>query len=174
MNGYYSYYLQQAQGGGGGIGQTLPVYSGIGVQAGHGLGNLLGAAFRLLSPAIKSVGKAVLRQGVATGSNILSDVIEGQTLKQAAKRRAVEGGQSLMNQALARSGLVPGPPPPPTKRRNTVKKSRGGGKRRQSGRGRGRVNRLGRKTPVSRRKPKKRRTGGGGGRRSIRPEDIFG
>ena len=176
MDSYDSYYARQAQGGGGGSVGIPEVYSGIGVQGGRGLGNILGAAFRMLSPAIKSVGKAVLRQGVATGSNILSDVIEGKSLKQAAKRRAAEGGQALVNQALARSGLVPGPPP--AKKRKSVKKRRGGGQRRQLGRGRARVHRLVRggratrsikkKRGIKRRKGKRR-----GGKLSI-PQDIFG
>lgn len=177
MDGYHAYYSHQAQGGGG-IGPTIPVYSGIGVQSGHGLGNILGAAFRMLSPAIKSVGKAVLRQGVATGSNILSDVIEGKSLKQAAKRRATEGGQALLNQALARSGLVPGPPP--SKKRKAVKKSRGGGRRRQSGRGRGgRQKQLRRKIGPTTRRRKRRvvRSVGQSNqsrKRTLHPQDIFG
>ena len=179
MDSYHSYYSHQAQGGGGGVGGRavpLPVYSGIGIQTGRGLGNILGAAFRMLSPAIKSVGKAVLRQGVATGSHILSDVIEGKSLKQAAKRRASEGGQALVNQALARSGLVPGPPP--AKKRKSVKKRRGGGQRRQLGRGRARVHRLVRGVKATRKINKKkgikrRRGKRRGGKRSI-PKDIFG
>ena len=181
MDSYHSYYAHQAQGGGGGPGGvSIPVYSGIGIQTGRGLGNILGAAFRMLSPAIKSVGKAVLRQGVTTGSHILSDVIEGQSLKQAAKRRATEGGQALVNQALARSGLVPGPPP--SKKRKTVKKSRGGGKGRQLGRGRARVH-LGSATRgsvkrVSRKRKsvvgRKKRRGGAKRIGQVSPQDIFG
>ena len=173
MESIHAYYSQQAQGGrGGGLAHTLLlVYAGIGVQAGHRLGNILGAAFRLLSPAIKTVGKAVLHQGTATGANILSDVIEGQPLKQSAKRRAAEGGQALVNQALARSGLIPGPPPA-KKRKKTVKKGRKGGKSRQSGRGRRRVKRLPlrRRVLAKKRKPRKKRRR----TRTLRPQDIFG
>lgn len=172
MDSYHAYYSQQAQGGGGrgGLVHTpLPVYAGIGVQAGHGLGNILGAAFRLLSPAIKTVGRAVLRQGATTGSHILSDVIEGRSLKQSAKRRAAEGGQALVNQALARSGLIPGPPP--AKKRKTVKKGRIGGKSRQSGRGRRRGKRLPlrRSATAKKSKPRKKRR-----RNTLKPQDIFG
>lgn len=141
---FHEYYYRQSVGGG------LPVFRGLQVQRGHGLGNLVNAAFRMILPGIKSAGKAVLRQGVATGANILSDVISGQSLKQAAKRRALESGETLMNRALARAGLVPGPAKkPPRGGRKTA------GKRRKAQSGSGR--RGGRK-----RSGVRKRVGGGG------------
>ena len=103
------------------------MFHGIAVQHGRGLGNLLNAAFRMIAPGLKSAGKAVLKQGVSTGANILSDVLGGESLKSSAKRRAVEGGDALMGKALARAGLVP--PPPKRRRRRTTQRSGGGGRR---------------------------------------------
>lgn len=122
VGGYEQYYLRQSQGGGG-----IPVFHGVGVQQGRGLGNLLNAAFRMIAPGLKSVGKAVLKQGVSTGSSILGDVLSGESLKHSVKRRAAEGGDALMNKAFARAGLVP----PASKRPRTTG---GGGKKRGGGR----------------------------------------
>ena len=85
------YYARQAKGEG------LPVFSGGNVQRGHGIGSLLGNAVRIISPAIKSVGKNVLREGLAQGVNILGDVLGGRSLKQSTKRRLKEGGKNLLN-----------------------------------------------------------------------------
>lgn len=141
-NPYDHYYLRQVHGGGG-I-STLPVFRGRDIQRGSGLGNLLNAAFRMILPGIKSVGKMALREGVRAGSNVLSDVIGGENVKTSLKRRAAESGENLMTRALG--GLLP--PPPPTKKRKarssgeaTAKKTRGKKRRPQSGRGRGGVHR---------------------------------
>lgn len=95
---YEAYYYRQATGAG------LPVFSGVSVQRGHGIGNLLNAAFRLIAPVIKSAGRGILKQGVNTGATILTDVLGGESLKQSAHRRAVEGGKNLMVKALAARG----------------------------------------------------------------------
>ena len=92
---YEQYYYRQATGAG------LPVFRGVSVQRGHGIGNLLNAAFRAVTPVIKSAGKSILKQGVSTGANILNDVLGGESLKASAKRRAVQGGQTLVNNALS-------------------------------------------------------------------------
>ena len=125
---YEQYYYRQAYGSG------IPVFHGIAIQRGHGLGNLLNAGLRMLLPGIKSVGKAVLNQGLSTGANILSDVLGGESVKTAAKRRAVEGGQNLMNRALAQAGLVGGSSPAKRRRTNRRKMvGRGLKRKRRSG-----------------------------------------
>ena len=75
------------------------MFSGVPIQTGHGLGNVLNSAFRLFLPAIKSAGKAVLREGLATGVNILGDVVRGQNIKRAAKKRLRQGGERLLTKA---------------------------------------------------------------------------
>ena len=140
-NPYDHYYLSQVHGGGGV--SSLPVFHGRHIQRGSGLGNLLNAAFRMILPGIKSVGKMALREGARAGSNVLSDVIGGENVKTSLKRRAVESGENLMTRALG--GFLP----PPTKKtkaqssgrggRGTAKKTSGKKRRPQSGRGRGGV-----------------------------------
>ena len=95
------YYARQARGEG------LPVFAGGNVQRGHGIGSLLGNAVRLISPAIKSVGKSVLREGLAQGANILGDVLGGQSLKRSTKRRLKEGGKNLINRGARRLSKSP-------------------------------------------------------------------
>jgi hypothetical protein len=80
-------------------------------------------------PAFKTAGKALARQGIQTGSNILTDVLGGENIKRAALKRAREGGQQLLQQAL-----VPSAPKKSKKKRKKKvvistkkrKKSRGG------------------------------------------------
>ena len=165
MENYHAYYHRQAQGGGGLSGYHYPVYQGLAVQSGHGLGNILSAAFRLISPVLKSAGKAVLKQGASAGAKIVGDVLEGQSLKQAARQRAVEGGKALMNRAAFRSGLIP-----PPKKRKTVKKRSKVSKRRQSGKGRGRV----KKSSGLRVLAAKRKSRGKKKKRKVALRDIFG
>lgn len=89
---YDKYYSNQA-------GSGLPFYSGTRVQSGYGLGSILGGLLRsavpLLKPALKSVGKEVARSGVG----VIKDVMQGQSLKQAAKRRLQEGAQRSLRAA---------------------------------------------------------------------------
>ena len=152
---FHQYYLRQAQHGSG-----LPHFHGLSVQRGSGLGNILNAGLRMILPGIKSVGKAVLKQGVSTGANILGDVLGGESVKTSARRRATEGGQMLMNRALARAGLVGGRSATQStrrKRRRGVGANRGttnrgkGRKRVQSGSGIRGVRRVTRKRRVQRR-----------------------
>ena len=154
---YQQYYYRQAYGSG-----SLPVFHGVAIQKGHGLGNLLNAGLRMLLPGIKSVGKAVLSQGVDTGVNILSDVISGKSATTAAKRRALEGGENLMNRALAQVGLV-GTSAPKKRRRKAVGR---GSRRGMYGAGlRGKKKTGGRRSQLSggvrrrKRAPAKRRRG---------------
>ena len=113
-NAYEQYYLRQAQGGGGGI----PIFRGVGVQRGHGLGNLLNAAVRMIVPGLTK--KVLLRQGLRTGANIVGDIVSGRSVKESIKQRAVEGGKSLLSQSFARSGFVP----PPTRKRKPAKRGK--------------------------------------------------
>lgn len=107
------YYLRQASGAG------LPVFAGASIQRGHGLGNILNSAFRAFMPALKSAGKALLHQGLQTGAHVLDDVISGQNVEKAAKRRVREGGQQLLHRALE----APSPPKRAKKRGVASKKS---------------------------------------------------
>ena len=160
---FHHYYQRQAQHGAG-----LPYFHGVAIQRGSGLGNILNAGLRMILPGIKSVGKAVLKQGVSTGANILGDVLGGESVKTSAKRRATEGGQMLMNRALARAGLVGGrAATQPSRRRSrhvvAAKRrptNRGKGRKRsQSGSGIRGVRRVTRKRRVQRRAVGRKSTG---------------
>lgn len=158
VDGFEQYYLRQASGAG------IPVFRGIHIQRGSGIGNVLNAAFRMLIPSFKAAGKAVLREGVSTGANILSDVISGQSLKSSAKRRAVQGGQNLMERALERAGFA-GPPPAKKGRKPKTKKTRRKTGRSQSGSGR-------RRSKAGRGKKRQSRTKTKGRRRTRRSQSV--
>lgn len=157
-NAYEQYYMRQAQGGGSG----LPIFRGVGVQRGYGLGNLLNAAVRMLVPGLS--GKALLKQGLSTGANILRDVLGGRSLKQSAKER----GAALVGQAMARAGFVP---PARKKRKKGVRVQKRPVRRRrpQSGRGTGPARRR-RKRGAKIRCVKRRR---GSNQPSVGAGDIF-
>ena len=90
-NFYENYYLEQA-------GSGMPVYGGVSVQRGHGLGSILGGLFRSAMPVLKKVGKAVGKQVVRSGLDVASDVVSGTNVKESLKRRALQGAESLLTQ----------------------------------------------------------------------------
>lgn len=116
---YERYYVSQ-------VGSGLPYFAGARVQRGSGLGSIFGGLVRSAVPLLKRVGKEVAKGGVG----ILGDVISGQSLKTAAKRRLQEGAQKALRAATG--AVFPPPPPPPKKRRKKVapiKRRRGAGSR---------------------------------------------
>lgn len=92
---YENYYLNQT-------GHGLPVYVGGRALRGSGLGSVLGGLFRAAMPLLKQGGKALLREGARTGLDMAADVLSGQSLKSAAKRRAKQAGERLVTQAVNR------------------------------------------------------------------------
>lgn len=90
------YYLNQV-----GSGTGLPVYHGsTRLQRGYGLGGLLGGLFRSAMPLLKKGAMTVGRQALQTGVDIAQDVISGQNVKTAAKRRLKAAGKQLGSKAL--------------------------------------------------------------------------
>ena len=77
-----SYFLSQAGNG---------YYKGQLYQRGHGLGNVFKGLFKFLAPIAKSVGKSVGKQALTTGLDIAQDLVEGKSIKEAAKQRLKEG-----------------------------------------------------------------------------------
>ena len=69
---------------------------------GRGLGNLMGSLFRSVVPLLKSSGKALLKEGAKSGMQLAQDVLFGQSLKTAAKRKAQEAGKRLFHQAVGK------------------------------------------------------------------------
>jgi len=81
----------------------MPVFVGSRHQRGHGLGSVLGGIFRrFVIPLFKNHGKALARDALRTGVNVVEDVLDGRTLKDSIKRHVPEGikrsAQSLIRQ----------------------------------------------------------------------------
>ena len=117
MSHFEQYYMRQAHGHGFG-----PSFSAASLQKGHGLGNILSSAFRTMVPVLKSAGKAVARQGLNTGLNILGDVLGGENIKHASKRRLNEGKDNLIKKAKTSLFSTLPPPPLQPKKSNKNKK----------------------------------------------------
>ena len=109
---YDDYYARQ-------VGGALPYFSGARVQKGHGFGSVFSGLLRSVAQLIKRGAVALGKRALTTGAHIAGDVVAGQNIKKAAKRRATAAGRALMSSLLATS-----PPPgkrikrtaPPTKR----------------------------------------------------------
>ena len=105
-------------------------------QGGNGLGGMFRSLFRTATPflktTVKKVGKRLLNTGLDTGMQIVQDVMNGQSVKKAAKTRAKSAGKSFLQGAI--QDIT------------------------QQGRGRTVLKRKRKATPASSRQTKKRRT----------------
>ena len=101
LNPYEEYYLNQV---GQGRSSALPVYSGLPVQRGRGLGNIFGALARSAAPLLKRGAIALGKQLFKTGGRVVSDLVSGSNLKTSLKRRAKESvqdlGESILQEAV--------------------------------------------------------------------------
>lgn len=129
-NMYDEYYMGQAGYGGG---SGLPYYKGPPYMRGHGLGGLLSGVLRsTIVPMLKNTGKTLLREGIKTGTEILSDAIGGKSIKTSASERIGQSAQRLTKKATKRikqrlnstQSFLPPPPgiPIKRKRKNQTKK----------------------------------------------------
>ncbi|GFO17929.1 gypsy retrotransposon integrase 1 [Plakobranchus ocellatus] len=91
---YEDYYRQQ-------IGSGLPVFQGSRDQRGYGLGSLLGGLGQMMMPMLKRGGKALLQEGLNTGLDIARNVMAGENIKTAAKKRVRQPGKNLIEKAGA-------------------------------------------------------------------------
>lgn len=110
-SGVYEAYFDQQ------VGHGLPVFRGG--MRGRGLGNVLGGLARNVIPLLKSGGKTLLKEGVETGKLLVGDVLSGQNIKTAIKRRATDAGKRLFQQAIGQivRAAPPGQPAAPKRRR---------------------------------------------------------
>ena len=73
-------------------------------QGGNGLGEMFRSLSRTATPSLKTaakkVGKRLLNTGVGPGMQIAKDVINGQSLKKAAKARAKTAGKQFLTGAF--------------------------------------------------------------------------
>ena len=86
---YNEYYARQAGG-------ALPCFAGAQYQRGHGLGSLFGGLLRSAMPLIKRGAVALGKGALKTGVRIADDVMSGQSIKKAPKRRVADAGRSMM------------------------------------------------------------------------------
>ena len=77
---YNDYYARQAGG-------ALPYFAGAQYQRSHGLGSLFGGLLRSVMPLVKRGALALGKGALKTGVRIAGDVLSGQNIKTAAKRR---------------------------------------------------------------------------------------
>jgi hypothetical protein len=71
------------------------IYMGSAYQKGHGLGKIFGGLFRAVMPLFMDGAKAVGKQALHTGLDILSDASKGRNLKESAAERLEEGFKSI-------------------------------------------------------------------------------
>ncbi len=172
-------------------------------QRGYGLGGVFRSAGRYVNPILEEVGKISATVGADLAKNLLSDVIEGKNVKEAARERRRQAGKKSLNlagervvqkiqepktpkvQALPKTTKRPRSQSVGTKNAKKAKKSQKGGarseskkkeKKSQKGGGRKRKRQSG-----GRRKGKKRAVGvvfpramTSEQRRSLPAKDIFG
>ena len=77
---YDDYYAQQ-------VGGALPYFTGSRFQRGHGFGSLFGGLLRTVAPLIKRGALALGNRALKTGAQIAGDVLSGENIRTAAKRR---------------------------------------------------------------------------------------
>ena len=103
------------------------------VQYGRGFGSLFKSMGRMVTPLIGKAVRYAGKTGLETGIGLLSDVLSGENVKTAAKRRASEAFQQTKQDALEavkrrRQG------PSTTTTTSTVKRKRKKGRKQKGGR----------------------------------------
>ena len=91
---YDDYYAQQ-------VGGALPYFAGARVQRGHGFGSLFGGLLRSDAPLIKRGALALGNRALKTGAQIAGDILSGENIRTAAKRRTKTAGRDLLQSLLA-------------------------------------------------------------------------
>ena len=91
---YDDYYAQQ-------VGGALPYFAGARVQRGHGFGSLFGGLLLSVAPLIKRGALALGNRALKTGAQIAGDILSGENIRTAAKRRTKTGGRDLLQSLLA-------------------------------------------------------------------------
>ena len=94
---YDDYYAQQ-------VGGALPYFAGARVQRGHGFGSLFGGLLRSVAPLIKRGALALGNRALKTGAQIAGDILSGENIRTAAKRRTKTAGRYLLQSLLATPG----------------------------------------------------------------------
>lgn len=76
------------------------VYVGSPYQRGRGIGSFLGGLFRTILPLIKRGARAVGKEAVRAGTNVVSDIIDdGVPFRESLRSRLGESGKNLKRKA---------------------------------------------------------------------------
>jgi hypothetical protein len=101
MNQIENYYMKQATG--------MPYFAGPAVQQGHGLGGIFGKLFRAVvplfkkaTPVLKSAAKTVAKEAARSGLNVISDVVDGESVQDALRNRSREGANRVVKKGVHR------------------------------------------------------------------------
>ena len=86
---YDDYYAQQ-------VGGALPYFAGARVQRGHVFGSLFGGLLRSVAPLIKRGALALGNRALKTGAQIAGDILSGENIRTAAKRRTKTAGREVV------------------------------------------------------------------------------
>lgn len=77
------------------------VFRGIPYQRGTGVGSIFRSLLRYLVPIGKEIGSAIGRQGLETGNRVLTNVLQGQDLKQTLVNESKAGLKNLLEKAAS-------------------------------------------------------------------------
>lgn len=103
MDHLTAYYVNQS---GGRLANFGTFYSGSPyVQEGGGIGSFLGGLFRMIRPVLFSGAKALGRESLSAGANILSDIAtrkKGEKVKDIVATRVNESTRKLVNKMQGR------------------------------------------------------------------------
>ena len=75
------------------------IFRGLPYQRGSGLGSVFRRLFRYLLPIGKEIGSAIGRQGLESGSRVLTNGLEGKDLKQSLVDEGKMGLKTLLDKA---------------------------------------------------------------------------
>ncbi len=103
----------------------LPAFAGVRYQRGHGLGNTVRRLTKMMIPEIKKKAKVVGKHALHTGINVVSDMMQGKSLKTSVKKRAMESIKHVVPKRGPPGQRENKPKPKPKrsyKRNSTVKR----------------------------------------------------
>ena len=96
---YEQYYVDQAKQKGG----NLPAFHGARFQRGYGLGSIFKGLFRWAMPHLQQSAKMLGKRALQTGVQVAQDVLGGENVKTATKKRAKQA-LGLPSQNSSQSG----------------------------------------------------------------------
>ena len=80
-------------------------FVGIPYQGGAGLGSVFRSIFRFLLPALKTAGKELGREGLATGARVLGNLAQGQDLRSSVISETSEGLKNIIDRTQPQEAM---------------------------------------------------------------------